>query len=193
MVGALREHLMLRFIVSMPGVPCVYYGDEAGLEGAADPFCRRTFPWGHEDRDLQAYYKRLIALRHAHPVLRSGYCRVFAPCPDVLCVLRTFEGGKDAFVETLRVNTALDGSRAGHHDDQPQCQGAGDLPHRGGRARAPDDLQRHRRGADAHGRFFLRARARAARRDAAERPVNEKRWEACALPRWKDWATTTST
>ena len=97
MVGALREHLMLRFIVSMPGVPCVYYGDEAGLEGAADPFCRRTFPWGHEDRDLQAYYKRLIALRHAHPVLRSGYCRVFAPCPDVLCVLRTFEGGKDAF------------------------------------------------------------------------------------------------
>ena len=38
----LRERMMLRMIVSVPGMPCVYYADEAGLEGCADPFCRRT-------------------------------------------------------------------------------------------------------------------------------------------------------
>ena len=99
MLGALREHLMLRFVLSMPGVPCVYYGDEAGLEGCADPFCRRTYPWGREDADMVAYYRRLIRLRKENPVLMTGECRVFSPCEDVLAVRRAFEGGKDVFGE----------------------------------------------------------------------------------------------
>ena len=37
MIGALREQLMLRFVFSVPGMPCIYYGDEAGVEGCADP------------------------------------------------------------------------------------------------------------------------------------------------------------
>ena len=97
MMGTLREHLMLRFIVSMPGAPCVYYGDEAGLEGCADPFCRRTYPWGNEDRDMISYYKRLIALRAEHPVMRTGYCRVTSPCSDVLMVKRAYPDGRDPF------------------------------------------------------------------------------------------------
>ena len=44
MVGTLREHMMLRVLMSVPGMPCVYYADEAALEGCADPFCRRTYP-----------------------------------------------------------------------------------------------------------------------------------------------------
>ena len=54
MIGALREQLMLRFVFSVPGMPCIYYGDEAGVEGCADPFCRRTYPWGHEDAQMLA-------------------------------------------------------------------------------------------------------------------------------------------
>ena len=41
------------------GVPSLYYGDEAGLEGGHDPFCRQPFPWGNEDKELADHYKKL--------------------------------------------------------------------------------------------------------------------------------------
>ena len=74
MVGTLREHMMLRVLMSVPGMPCVYYADEAALEGCADPFCRRTYPWGQEDQQMLAYYRRMIAMRKTHPELRTGEC-----------------------------------------------------------------------------------------------------------------------
>ena len=107
MIGALRERMMLRFIISMPGVPCVYYGDEAGLEGCGDPFCRRTYPWKKEDQEMLSYYRRLIALRKGLPVFITGYSRVFAPCDDVLCVARQFTGGQDAFGEPQKEAIAI--------------------------------------------------------------------------------------
>ena len=48
---------------TMPGSPTIYYGDEAGRQGFEDPFNRRTYPWGAEDRELLAFYRRLCALR----------------------------------------------------------------------------------------------------------------------------------
>ncbi|MBE6592368.1 MAG: glycoside hydrolase family 13 protein [Ruminococcaceae bacterium] len=45
------------------GVPSVYYGDEAGVEGYRDPFCRRPYPWGREDGELLAHYRMLGAIR----------------------------------------------------------------------------------------------------------------------------------
>ena len=96
MIGALREHMMLRMVMSVPGMPCIYYADEAGLEGCADPFCRRTYPWGAEDKDMMAAYRRMIAIRKAHHELRTGECRYIAPCDDVLGVIRTVSGGEDA-------------------------------------------------------------------------------------------------
>jgi len=57
----------------MPGVPCVYYGDEAGMEGFEDPFNRRCYPWGNENEELLAYYKRLGAIRKAlRDILSDG-------------------------------------------------------------------------------------------------------------------------
>ena len=44
----------------MPGVPCIYYGDEAGLEGYADPYTRGTYPWGKEDEELREIYRSAI-------------------------------------------------------------------------------------------------------------------------------------
>ncbi|MCI7736628.1 MAG: glycoside hydrolase family 13 protein [Clostridiales bacterium] len=96
MVGTLREHMMLRVLMSVPGMPCVYYADEAALEGCADPFCRRTYPWGHEDGQMLAYYRRLIAMRKAHQELRTGECAYIAPDDDVFGVIRTISGGVDA-------------------------------------------------------------------------------------------------
>jgi neopullulanase len=61
--------------MTMPGAPCIYYGDEIGLSSAQDPFCRAAFPW-HDpsqwDLDLLAFYQRAIALRRQYPVLRTG-------------------------------------------------------------------------------------------------------------------------
>lgn len=45
------------------GVPCLYYGDEAGLQGYGDPFCRRCYPWGREDGGLVEFYRQLGRLR----------------------------------------------------------------------------------------------------------------------------------
>ncbi len=96
MIGTLRQRMMLRMMMSVPGMPCVYYADEAGMEGCADPFCRRTYPWGEEDKQLLAYYRGMIAMRSKNQVLRTGECTFIAPCNDVLGVIRTITGGKDA-------------------------------------------------------------------------------------------------
>lgn len=100
-VGLLREGLMLRYILSLPGMPCVYYGDEAAIAGAQDPFCRSTFPWGQEDVSMQGFYRRLISMRHDHPVLRTGTCRFLSPAEDILAVCRDTRNGLDAFGDPL--------------------------------------------------------------------------------------------
>lgn len=58
--------------VMLPGVPTIYYGDEAGLEGYADPFCRRCYPWGKEDYEIMDYYKKTIKLRNENESIKSG-------------------------------------------------------------------------------------------------------------------------
>ena len=57
---------------SMPGVPCIYYGDEAGVQGNKDPDNRRTYPWGHEDGDLLYHYRMLGLIYDSNPVLKDG-------------------------------------------------------------------------------------------------------------------------
>lgn len=60
---------------TMPGSPTIYYGDEAGRQGFEDPFNRRTYPWGAEDRELLAFYRRLCALRADSETLARGDLR----------------------------------------------------------------------------------------------------------------------
>jgi cyclomaltodextrinase len=69
------------FQMTFPGAPCIYYGDEIGMQGQHDPDCRRTFPWDKSrwDHDLLTWFRRAIALRKAHPALRRGrYLRLLA-------------------------------------------------------------------------------------------------------------------
>ncbi|MBR5808768.1 MAG: glycoside hydrolase family 13 protein [Clostridia bacterium] len=56
----------------LPGVPVIFYGDEAGIEGFRDPFCRRCFPWGLEDKEITDYYKKAIATRCGSDAFSSG-------------------------------------------------------------------------------------------------------------------------
>lgn len=57
---------------TLPGVPSLYYGDEAGLQGFSDPFCRGTYPWGKEDAELLDFYKWLGNLRKDNAVFKNG-------------------------------------------------------------------------------------------------------------------------
>jgi len=59
---------------SYPGAPCIYYGDEIGLDGEHDPDCRKSFPWEESkwDQDLLSYVRKLIALRKQNSALRRG-------------------------------------------------------------------------------------------------------------------------
>lgn len=50
---------------SLPGVPTIYYGDEAGLQGYRDPFNRTCYPWGKENSDLIDFYKKLGSVRRS--------------------------------------------------------------------------------------------------------------------------------
>jgi len=67
--------LMATVQFTFEGAPCIYYGDEIGLEGGKDPDCRRCYPWDKPElqhRDLFAYYRKLVAIRKASPALRVG-------------------------------------------------------------------------------------------------------------------------
>ena len=59
------------FQMSFPGMPCVFYGDEKGLEGASENEYRRPMDFGRAD-GLEEAYRRMIALRKEHPALRHG-------------------------------------------------------------------------------------------------------------------------
>ena len=56
----------------LPGVPCLYYGDEAGMQGYKDPFNRFCYPWGNENEELLEFYKTLGNIRKSVPCLKEG-------------------------------------------------------------------------------------------------------------------------
>ena len=62
---------------TLPGSPSLYYADEAGMEGYRDPFNRRTYPWGREDPELLAHFRRLGQLRKTCDALRLGDIQFF--------------------------------------------------------------------------------------------------------------------
>ncbi len=76
MAGGDKDALKLATLFQMvsPGAPCIYYGDEIGLSGGRDPYCRASFPWNEEewDHELLDYFKKAIHLRHTYPSLRRG-------------------------------------------------------------------------------------------------------------------------
>ncbi len=85
--------LLLSLIVAMPGMPCVYYGDEAGMEGAADPYSRAPFPWGREDETLTACFRETLSRRRSSAALTDGGLEILDVTPDVVAVVRSNEGG----------------------------------------------------------------------------------------------------
>jgi cyclomaltodextrinase / maltogenic alpha-amylase / neopullulanase len=103
--AALR--LAIATIATLPGAPCIYYGDEVGMEGRQDPDCRRAFPWDEQawDKDLLAFVKAATALRHAQPALRHGAFELLAAESGVVAYGRAL-AGSPTVVTVLNAGTA---------------------------------------------------------------------------------------
>lgn len=84
-------------VCALPGMPCIYYGDEAGLTGMADPYCRGTYPWGHEDIELMASFQDAIKNRRLSPALQTGNMKLTAFDGDVVLIERSIQNGQDVF------------------------------------------------------------------------------------------------
>jgi neopullulanase len=82
------------FLFTYPGAPCIYYGDEIGMDGEHDPYCRKSFPWDESkwDKNLLNYAKEVIALRKKNPALRRGDFKRLWSDHGVYAFSRTYKG-----------------------------------------------------------------------------------------------------
>ena len=91
-----RLRLATLFQMTYPGAPCIYYGDEIGLEGGQDPDCRRAFPWDERrwNTGLREYFKKLISLRKQARPLRDGSFTLLTQADGVIAYLRQWQDQK---------------------------------------------------------------------------------------------------
>ena len=68
--AVMREAVIMQ--MTWPGAPTVYYGDEVGVCGWTDPDNRRTYPWGHEDKQMLLFHKEAIRIHRNSTALRTG-------------------------------------------------------------------------------------------------------------------------
>ncbi|WP_026735670.1 glycoside hydrolase family 13 protein [Fischerella sp. PCC 9605] len=92
-------------LLTFPGAPSIYYGDEVGLPGRLDPDSRRGFPleasW---DREILDTHRQLIALRHTYPCLRTGDYQVLYSQGELYVFARTLD--KEELVIAVNSGTA---------------------------------------------------------------------------------------
>lgn len=98
--------LAIVFQMTFPGVPLIYYGDEAGLTGDKDPNNRKTYPWGREREEILTWYRRLTSIRNTHEVFTKGDFKIYNTDPDVICFERNYKDRKSI----IAINRCMDRS-----------------------------------------------------------------------------------
>ncbi|MCD8366080.1 MAG: glycoside hydrolase family 13 protein [Clostridiales bacterium] len=81
--AVLKEAVVI--LMTWPGAPTLYYGDEAGLCGFTDPDNRRTYPWGREDKELIRFHRDMICIHRENSALRTGSLKFLNGTKNVLC------------------------------------------------------------------------------------------------------------
>ncbi len=85
------DKLFLATIIQMtfPGVPSIFYGDEAGLTGVKDPENRKCYPWGNENLDILSFYHKLTKLRKLD-LFKKGDIKFYNLHDDILSYERKY-------------------------------------------------------------------------------------------------------
>lgn len=73
---------------TLPGIPCVYYGDEVGVEGYNDPYSRSPFPWGNKNEELLEWYSELGKMRQENDIFKSACLKDLGSKDGMLCYCR---------------------------------------------------------------------------------------------------------
>lgn len=95
---AYRRYIQAVALISaLPGSPCIYYGDEAGVQGTADPWNRRVYPWGYEDRSLIREISAILNHRLENPLLQVGFMDAKAIDENTIQIRRYVDNSKDVF------------------------------------------------------------------------------------------------
>lgn len=85
-INLLKLAVVLQY--TLPGVPSIYYGDETGMEGFGDPFCRASYPWGRENNEILEFYKQIGKIRRENSAFETGdFIPIFCDF-DTVCYLR---------------------------------------------------------------------------------------------------------
>jgi glycosidase len=95
---AKRHYLeAVKLLCALPGAPTIYYGDEIGMTGMADPWNRAPMAWDFADETLRTSIQQLLNERRESAVLQTGFLKVDAPDENTLVITRYAEDGKDVF------------------------------------------------------------------------------------------------
>jgi neopullulanase len=137
---ARRVRLAILLQATLPGAPCLYYGDEVGLSGANDPDCRGAFPWdpARWEPGLRDTVRGLYRTRRAEPGLRGWPFRILGAAGSALAYERGSGSGRFVVVtnpgdETVDLSLAFADAPTGHGGHLAPV----DIPGLGGVAEAP--------------------------------------------------------
>lgn len=104
-----RATLILGLQMTLPGVPCIFYGDEIGMQGYGDPFCRQTFPWDKIDEidpegKVRERYKNMIKLRKMSQAFSIGEFESVYAIGSVYAFIRYYDNDQFIVVVNMGVN-----------------------------------------------------------------------------------------
>ncbi len=88
--------------MTFAGVPCIYYGDEIGMQGLGDPYNRMPYSWRCVDAELLEFYKKITELRNYCDALKTGAFETLYAKDGIFVYLRKVENGKDVFGEKAK-------------------------------------------------------------------------------------------